>query len=341
MNGITILGTGEYTPETVVTNEMFTKFIDTTDEWITTRTGIRERRMSPDKPNFMMAAEAAKAALASAGKTAKDIDCIIVSTCSPDFYYPNTACLVQNLNGAQPCACMDVNTACTGFITAVDIARNFLANDTYKTVLIVASERLTSQIDYTDRASCILFGDGAGAVVIEKGEGKEYYSHSGAEGDMLQSLYCKNFYDRNNPYFKGDDCLKDIIDTPNKERYLQMDGKAVYKFAVDAMAKVLEDALDALAYREADYSAVDKALASVPFDLSSYTEKSVQAALKNMNVDLDKVFTNLETHGNTSSSCIPMCLAELDRQGRLKRGMKICLVGFGAGLTYGATIFEY
>ena len=153
MNGITILGTGEYTPETVVTNEMFTKFIDTTDEWITTRTGIRERRMSPDKPNFMMAAEAAKAALASAGKTAKDIDCIIVSTCSPDFYYPNTACLVQNLIGAQPCACMDVNTACTGFITAVDIARNFLANDTYKTVLIVASERLTSQIDYTDRAS--------------------------------------------------------------------------------------------------------------------------------------------------------------------------------------------
>ena len=171
MNGITILGTGEYTPETVVTNEMFTKFIDTTDEWITTRTGIRERRMSPDKPNFMMAAEAAKAALASAGKTAKDIDCIIVSTCSPDFYYPNTACLVQNLIGAQPCACMDVNTACTGFITAVDIARNFLANDTYKTVLIVASERLTSQIDYTDRASCILFGDGAGAVVVEKGEG--------------------------------------------------------------------------------------------------------------------------------------------------------------------------
>lgn len=119
-------------------------------------------------PNFMMATEAAKAALASAGKTAKDIDCIIVSTCSPDFYYPNTACLVQNLIGAQPCACMDVNTACTGFITAVDIARNFLANDTYKTVLIVASERLTSQIDYTDRASCILFGDGAGAVVIER-----------------------------------------------------------------------------------------------------------------------------------------------------------------------------
>ena len=189
MNGITILGTGEYTPETVVTNEMFTKFIDTTDEWITTRTGIRERRMSPDKPNFMMATKAAKAALASAGKTAKDIDCIIVSTCSPDFYYPNTACLVQNLIGAQPCACMDVNTACTGFITAVDIARNFLANDTYKTVLIVASERLTSQIDYTDRASCILFGDGAGAVVIEKGEGKEYYSHSGAEGVQVGTRF--------------------------------------------------------------------------------------------------------------------------------------------------------
>ena len=240
--------------------------------------------------------------------------------------------LVQNLIGAQPCACMDVNTACTGFITAVDIARNFLANDTYKTVLIVASERLTSQIDYTDRASCILFGDGAGAVVIEKGEGKEYYSHSGAEGDMLQSLYCKNFYDRNNPYFKGDDCLKDIIDTPNKERYLQMDGKAVYKFAVDAMANAVEYVCEHSGVSLDDIDLVIPHQANI---------RIIQSALKKMNVDLDKVFTNLETHGNTSSSCIPMCLAELDRQGRLKRGMKICLVGFGAGLTYGATIFEY
>ena len=129
MNGITILGTGEYTPETVVTNEMFTKFIDTTDESIATRTGIRERRMSPGQAQFHDGCRGGKGRhfARGAGKTAKDIDCIIVSTCSPDFYYPNTACLVQNLIGAQPCACIDVNTACTGFITAVDIARNFLA----------------------------------------------------------------------------------------------------------------------------------------------------------------------------------------------------------------------
>ena len=332
MNGITILGTGEYTPEAVATNEMFTKFIDTTDEWISTRTGIRERRVSPDKPNFIMAAEAAKAALEKAGKTAKDIDCIIVSTCSPDFFYPNTACLVQNIIGAQPCACMDINTACTGFISALDVARNYLETDTYKTILVIASERLTSQIDYTDRGSCILFGDGAGAVVVEKGEGKEYHSHSGAEGDMLQNLYCKIYYDRNNPFFKGDDCLKDIIDTPNKERYLQMDGKAVYKFAVDAMANAVEYVCSHSGVSLDDIDLVIPHQANI---------RIIQSALKKMEVDLDKVYTNLETHGNTSSSCIPMCLAELDKQGRLKRGMKICLVGFGAGLTYGATIFEY
>ena len=149
---------------------------------------------------------------------------------------------------------------------------------------------------------------------------------------MLQSLYCKNFYDRNNPYFKGDDCLKDIIDTPNIERYLQMDGKAVYKFAVDAMANAVEYVCEHSGISLDDIDLVIPHQANI---------RIIQSALKKMNVDLDKVFTNLETHGNTSSSCIPMCLAELDRQGRLKRGMKICLVGFGAGLTYGATIFEY
>lgn len=331
MSGIKIIGTGTYLPEFIATNEMFTKFIDTTDEWITTRTGISERRISPDKPNFVMAAEASKQAMQNAGVTAKDIDAIIVSTCSPDFFYPNTACLIQNLIGANGSAAMDINTACTGFISALDVARVYLAADVYKTILVVASERLTSQIDYEDRASCILFGDGAGAAVVQKGDGL-YYSHLGAEGDMLKDLYCKVLYDRNNPFFKGDDMLKDIINTPQKERYLQMDGKAVYKFAVDAMA-----------------AAVEKVCADSGFDINELdlviphqaNIRIIQSALKKMNVDQSKVYTNLEKHGNTSSSCIPMCLAELDKAGRLKRGMKICLVGFGAGLTYGACIFEY
>ncbi len=331
MSGISIIGTGSYLPEFIATNEMFTKFIETTDEWITTRTGISERRISPDKPNFIMGAEACKKALANAGIEGKDIDAIIVSTCSPDFFYPNTACLIQNIIGADGCAAIDINTACTGFITALDIARNYLAADIYKTILVVASERLTSQIDYEDRASCILFGDGAGAAVVQKGSGL-YYSTMGAKGDMLRDLYCKVEYNRNNPFFKGDDILKDIINTPQKERYLQMDGKAVYKFAVDAMA-----------------DAVDKVCAQSGFDINDLdlviphqaNIRIIQSALKKMNVDESKVYTNLETHGNTSSSCIPMCLAELDEAGRLKRGMKICLVGFGAGLTYGACIFEY
>ncbi len=332
MDGITILGTGEYVPDTTATNEMFAKFIDTSDEWITTRTGIKERKISSSTPNFMMGAQAGRQAVENAGLTPKDIDCIIVSTCTPDFFYPNTACLIQNVLGAQPCACIDVNTACTGFITALDLARSYLAMNVYKTILVMASERLTNQIDYEDRGSCILFGDGAGAVVVQKGENKLYYSHSGAEGDMLESLYCKVYYDKNNPFHKEDDFLKDKIDTPQKERYLQMDGRAVYKFAVDAMAGAV-----AKICADSGFSLDDIDLV-VPHQANL---RIIQAAIKKMNVDESKVYTNLETHGNTSSSCIPMCLAELDKAGRLKRGMRICLVGFGGGLTYGATIFEY
>ncbi|MCH5324063.1 MAG: ketoacyl-ACP synthase III [Eubacterium sp.] len=331
MSGIKIIGTGAYVPEFVATNEMFTKFIDTSDEWIATRTGISERRISPDKPNFWMSAEAAKEAIANAKISASDIDAIIVSTCSPDFFYPNTACLIQHIIGADGCAAIDINTACTGFITALDIARVYLAADIYKTVLVVAGERLTSQIDYEDRSSCILFGDGAGAAVVQKGDGI-YYSHMGAKGDMLQDLYCKVEYNRNNPFYTGDDILKDIINTPQKERYLQMDGKAVYKFAVDAMADAVDKVCEQSGFNINDLDLVIPHQANI---------RIIQSALKKMDVDESKVYTNLETHGNTSSSCIPMCLSELDRAGRLQRGMKICLVGFGAGLTYGACIFEY
>ncbi len=332
MNGITILGAGSYNPSFAMTNEMLTEFIDTSDEWISSRTGIKTRLMSPDKANYQMAAEAAKAALKSAGKTAEDIDFIIVSTCSPDFYYPNMACLVQKQIGATGCPCIDINTACTGFINALDIARNYLATGDYKTILIVSSERLSSHVDYNDRGSCILFGDGAGAVVVEKGEDKPYYSILGAEGDMFEALYCKANYKPNFPKFDGNEVFNELIDTPEKECYLQMDGKAVYKFAVDAMANAVDKVLQKSGLTIDDIDLVVPHQANI---------RIIQSALKKMKVADEKVFTNLENHGNTSSACIPVGLSELMESGRLKRGMKICLVGFGAGLTYGACIFEY
>ena len=332
MNGITILGAGSYTPSFAVSNDMLTEFIDTSDEWISSRTGIRNRYMSPDKANYEMAAEAAKAALKNAGKTAQDIDFIIVSTCSPDFYYPNMACLVQKQIGAENCPCIDINSACTGFINSLDVARNYLATGDYKTILIVSSERLSPQIDFKDRGSCILFGDGAGAVVVEYGENKPYYSILGAEGDMFEALYCKANYKPNFPEFDGNEIFKELCNTPEKECYLQMDGKAVYKFAVDAMASAVDKVLTKAGCTIDDIDIVVPHQANI---------RIIQSALKKMKVDDSKVLINLQDHGNTSSACIPVALAELMAQGRLERGMKVCLVGFGAGLTYGACIFEY
>ncbi len=333
MNGINILGVGTYTPELTVTNAMYEKFLDTSDEWIKTRTGIEERRMSPDTPNYMMAAKAAEAAIADAGITAKDIDLILLSTCSPDFFYPSMSCMVQKTIGAEPCACMDINAACSGFIYALDIARAYLETDMYKRILIVSSERLSPMLDFNDRGSCILFGDGAGAAVVEKKENSYYYSHAGADGDMLESLYCKVNYDvSNNPFFKGYKGIEDKIDTHEKERYLQMDGKAVYKFAVDAMAT------SAASVCEKAGITIDDVDLIVPHQANM---RIIQSAVKKMGADSEKVFINLQKHGNTSSACIPTCLAELKAGGRLKRGMKLCLVGFGAGLTYGGCLFEY
>ena len=326
-----VLGTGMYVPPRVVTNDDLSQFLETNDEWITQRVGVKERHISTNETAADMGAKAARAALENSGVAAEEIDLILAASVSGESISPSVSCMIQNLLGLS-CMTMDINAACSAFDFLLETAAGFFARGKVKKVLVIGAERLSRLLDWNDRGTAVIFGDGAGAVVIEKGEGKEYYSHSGAEGDMLQSLYCKNFYDRNNPYFKGDDCLKDIIDTPNKERYLQMDGKAVYKFAVDAMANAVEYVCEHSGISLDDIDLVIPHQANI---------RIIQSALKKMNVDLDKVFTNLETHGNTSSSCIPMCLAELDRQGRLKRGMKICLVGFGAGLTYGATIFEY
>lgn len=185
MRGIKILGTGVYTPETKVTNVDLSKFMETDDEWIVTRTGIKSRNYSAEKLNYTMAAAAAKSALENSGTKPEEIDFIIVSSCTPDFYYPNLSCLVQHEIGAVNAAALDVNTACTGFISALDVASRYLMDGDYRKILVVASERLSPHVDFTDRTSCILFGDGAGAAVIEHSE-KPLYSYLSAKGDPLK-----------------------------------------------------------------------------------------------------------------------------------------------------------
>lgn len=333
MNGIKILGTGSHIPPTVVTNDDFAKFLDTSDEWIYSRTGIRQRYYSTDMMNFQMAADAAQKALDNSGTDAEEIDLIILSTCSTDFFYPSTSCLVQNMIGAKKAACIDINSACTGFISGLDMARRYLAAGDMKKILIVASEFLTRQQDFADRTSCFLFGDGAAAMVVERAD-KPFYSVIGAKGDLLQSLYCKIDYKKNFPLEGFDDYEKDfkgILNTEAKNHYLQMDGQAVYRFAVDAMQTSLLNVCDKAGVKLNELDIV------IPHQAN---KRIITAALKGLDISEDRVYINLDKHGNTSSACIPTIIDDLNGKGKLKEGMKLALVGFGAGLTYGAIYME-
>lgn len=331
MSGIEILGTGSYVPEFVADNDKFSEILDTSDEWIYPRTGIKKRHLATDKPNYYMAAEAAKKALENANCKPEDVDLIIVSTCTPDFFYPAMSCLVQKRIGAVNASCFDVNSACTGFISSLDIAHKYLETEKYKTVLIVSSEKLSSQTDYTDRASCILFGDAAGAVLLKKSD-KPFYSFMGAEGDEFESLYCKVHYESNCPWFTGlDEFYENRFDTFGKNNFLVQDGKMVYKFAVNAMANAVKNVAKQGGY---DVSELDLV---IPHQANL---RIIEKATELLGVPSEKVYTNIEYMGNVSSACIPVGLDELNRAGRLPVGMKLCLVGFGAGLTYGAAVME-
>lgn len=331
MSGIEIIGTGSYVPEFVADNDKFSEFLDTSDEWIFPRTGIKQRHISIDKPNYFMGAKAAESALENAGLTAKDIDMIIVSSCTPDFFYPSMACLIQKRIGADNAACFDVNSACTGFITALDIAHKYLSCGTYRTIMVVSSERLSGQIDYTDRSNCILFGDAAGACIVRRSEGS-FYSFLRAQGDEFESLYCKINYNSNCPFFTSmDDFYTGRFDTFSKNNFLQMDGHAVYKFACNAMAQAVRNVLEQSGQSVEDIGILIPHQANI---------RIINKSAEMLGVSSEKVYTNIERMGNVSSACIPVCLDEARRAGKLAKGTKLCLVGFGAGLTYGAIYTE-
>ncbi len=330
MRGIKILGAGTYMPDTVASNDWFSTILDTNDEWIYTRTGIRERRISTDKPNWYMASEASKAALADSGIDPSEIDLVLAATCSPDYFYPALSCIVQQQTGAVNAAAFDINSACTGFINALDTASRFLQDSDYRNILIVASERLAPHCDYTDRTASILFGDGAGAAVVTRSD-KPMWSYLSAKGDFFNALYCKVDQSRANcPLLEPDALPEGIIDTEAKTHTLQMNGKAVYKFAVDAMETAVNKVLEKSGLTTGDIDLY------IPHQANA---RIIESAVKGLKLPPEKVYVNLEKHGNTSSACIPTCLAELKADGRIKDGMTICLVGFGAGLTSGAIVF--
>lgn len=331
MSGIQILGTGGYAPEFIADNDKFSQILDTSDEWIYPRTGVKQRHLAIDEPNYYMGTQAALRALENAKLSAEDIDLIIVSTCTPDFFYPAMSCLIQKGIGAKNAACFDVNSACTGFISSMDIAQKYLETGKYEKIMIVASEKLSAQQDYTDRTSCILFGDAAGAVILGKSD-KRFYSFLGAEGDEFEALYCKIHYESNCPFYGDQDKFYNgRFDTFAKKNFLMQDGKAVYKFAVNAMADAVTNV--------AKQSGIDPTELDIVIPHQANL-RIIAKAVELLNIPMEKVYTNIEYMGNVSSACIPYGLDELNRAGKIKPGMKICFVGFGAGLTFGAVVFE-
>lgn len=308
--------------------------VETSDEWIRERTGIAERHVSVGETVVTLASEAARKALEQAGKRAEEIDLILVATCSPEQYLPCCACQVQAAVGAVNALAFDVNAACSGFLFALNTADAYLRTGLAKNALIIGSEVLSKLVDWKDRGSCILFGDGAGAVVVEQCEvssgilGRALHS-DGAGGGVLQC----GARELTTPYARTSATKTDQNQpTDSREHYIQMDGQEVYRFATRRVPQCIEEALSdaGLAVPDIDMFVLHQANARI-----------IDAVAKRLHADREKFPTNLERVGNLSSASIPVLLDKLHKQGKLHRGDRIVLAGFGAGLTIGACVMTW
>ena len=327
--GINILSTGSYVPEQKLSNDDFKKFVETDDEWIRSRTGIRERRMAGWEPTWYMGLKASEKAVANAGIDPKDIGLVISCTLTSDFLTPSMASVIQHRIGAENAAAFDLNAACTGFIYGIDTAKRFLDTDSsLKYVLVVANEALSRFIDFKDRSTCVLFGDGAGAVVIERGD-KLYSSFLGSDGSGAKFLCARSLNIA--PEIKTDPDFDDGF--PEKPLHqLVQDGKEVYKFATKALPKSFKMASQKIGISSDEIDWFIPHQANV---------RIISTASKNLGVPMEKFIITLDHFGNTSSASIPLALDEAITDGTVKRGQKLALIGFGAGLSYGAVILEY
>ncbi len=332
MNGINILAMGAYQPLLTVTNDDMSKIVETNDEWIRTRTGISQRNYSNGEPTWYMGAMAAKQAIERAGIDPSEIGMIIDSTISADFSTPSMACLVQREIGASNAFCFDVGAACAGFVFAMDVAKRFLQTDNnLRYVLVVANENLSYITNFNDRSTCVLFGDGAAAALIERSD-KMYTSWLGSDGNGAKFLYAKALH-THNPFTNDDRVnIDDCTDDDELHRGLVQDGKEVYKFATKALPTAARNAAEKIGLNVQDIDWFIPHQANI---------RIIETAAKNLGVSMDKFYTNLDRHGNTSSASIPIALDEAIEKGVVKKGDKVCLVGFGAGLTLGSVIIEY
>lgn len=321
---IRIIGTGSYLPKKVADNHFLSTIVDTDDEWIRQRTGIKERHLSNGKEGTTyMATHAAEAALENAGITADELDMIIVATVSADTYVPSTSCQVQGAIGAIRATCFDLNAACSGFLFAMNIAYAYIEMGMAKTILIIGAETLSREVDWSDRSSCILFGDGAGAAIMrqEEGKGGLIASVTGSDGSQGDVLTCKG-RGIQNPFHQS----------KRKKDYLRMEGQAVFRFAVTMVPRCIKQILKKTGYDTEDIKF---------FVLHQANVRILELIAKRLKVDIDKFPMNLDHYGNTSSASIPILLDELNRNNLLEPGDKIVLSGFGGGLTWGAVLIEW
>ena len=318
---IRILGTGSYLPENVVTNDDLAKIMDTSDEWISSRTGIRQRHLVKDETTAGMSAKAAERALEEAGMTAEEIDLLIVGTLSPDHVTPSCACEVQSMIGAVNAVAFDINAACSGFMYAMNTAYAYIQSGIYKNALIIGAETLSKIMDWNDRSTCVLFGDGAGAAVVKGDETGLLKFTQGADGSKGMVLACKSRLN-NNP----------LVQNPTDLDYVYMDGQEVYKFAVSTVPASIKQVMDEAGLVESDIKY---------FLLHQANIRIIQSVAKRLKSDLDKFPITLDRCGNISAASVPILLDEVNKKGMLKRGDKIVLAGFGAGLTWSAAVMEW
>lgn len=319
------LGTGSCLPEREMTNFDLEKIVDTTDEWIRTRTGIGARRIADENTATSdLAAEAAKKAIEAAGITAEDIDLIIVATITQDMNFPSTACIVQDIIGAVNASAFDIEAACSGFVYAATIAKQFIETGMMKNVLVIGAETMSKILDFTDRNTCVLFGDGAGAAVLGPVEtGGIISADIGANGSGGKFLLQPAGGSRIPASQKSID---------EKLHFVKMDGSEVFKFAVRIMAKASLDVIEKANWQVEDLDYLVPHQANI---------RIINSAGKKLKLSTDKVHVNLDKYGNTSAASVPMALDEAVRGGQIKRGDKIVLVAFGGGLTWGAMAVEY
>lgn len=318
---IRIIGTGSYLPENIVTNDDLARIMDTSDEWIASRTGIRARHLVKEETTAQMSAEAAKKALDEAGMKAEDLDLIIVGTLSGNYVTPSTACEVQAILGAEKAVAFDINAACSGFMFAMNTAYAYIHSGIYQNALVIGAETLSKLMDWNDRSTCVLFGDGAGAAVVRADKTGLIHFTQGADGSKGMVLSCRGRMN-NNPL------VKNFV----KPDYVSMDGQEVYKFAVSTVPASIQKVLE-----EADLEVTDIKY----FLLHQANIRIIQSVAKRLKADMNKFPTTLEHCGNISAGSVPILLDEVHKKGMLQRGDKLVMAGFGAGLTWSAAVMEW